>query len=300
MKILEFNHLLQLQYDGFLKKLYSDFSGSGVYLLDTDELIAAGEPYSIRFHLIDGYNSREDYINPDDMEAMRISITEDTMRNEIMKHILMMLKLMLNVQPVADPHMLKVRTGKLNDQLKFYDTKALEGGNALFSYRGEGVDVETVIEVLDDDSRIEEITGGIDIDYAKRLMGLLRYDEALSLFLDLLSRTEPGSMFNTELNMYIGEICYHMDRLPESVSHYMECNTAYIEDIKDYNIRLGHSLIDDNAGLRGSLLKMYYRCNLNPTYKKSIKDKYERLKEQVEPVYAEHEAECEAAGANAR
>ncbi|MBR5406054.1 MAG: hypothetical protein IK111_00285, partial [Lachnospiraceae bacterium] len=74
---------------------------------------------------------------------------------------------------------------------------------------------------------------------------------------------------------------------------------VYIQDIRDYYIRLGHSLLDDKAGLRGNLIKMYYRSMLNSAYKKSIAGDYDKLVEQVEPIYAAHEAECEAAGATA-
>ena len=67
--------------------------------------------------------------------------------------------------------------------------------------------------------------------------------------------------------------------------------------MKDFHIRIGHCLLDDKAGLRSGLIKMYYRCILNPTYMKSISDRYDRLKEQVAPIYEEHEAKCEEAGA---
>ena len=59
---------------------------------------------------------------------------------------------------------------------------------------------------------------------------------------------------------------------------------------------MGHSMLDDGSGLRGNLIRMYYRCQLNPTYKKSIEDKYDKLAQQVESIYKQYEARCIEAG----
>lgn len=296
---IKLNHSLQLQFDGMFSKLAGDFVSKEVYLLEGDELTALGRPYSIRINLSDGAkdNDREyelwQDLNVDELPE----IAEDTLQNDVLKYVLMQLRLFYDIKPVADEHMRSVLRGKLNDKLKFFDTVAADEPVVSFTVEGERATVGSVIKRVSDDSIIDDILQDTDLDYAKRLMSLLRYDEALEQFLPLVARVRPGSMFDTELNMYIGEIYYHIHESAKALEYYRLCNPKYITDMKDYHIRIGHCLLDDKAGLRSGLIKMYYRCILNPTYKKSISDRYDRLKDQVEPIYEDHEAKCEEAGA---
>ena len=296
---IRLNHSLQLQFDSILTKIAGDFVSKEVYFIDGDELTAIGRPYSIKIRLSDGgrENEREYDLWQDLNEDVIPEIADNTLRYEVLKYILMQLRLFYDIKPVADEHMRSVLRGKLNDKLKFYDTVAVDEQVVIFTIEGERACVEDVLDKVSDDSVIGDILSGTDLDYARRLMGLLRYDEALEQFLPLVSRVRPGSMLDTELNMYIGEIYYHMHEPVKALEYYKLCNPKYIEDMRDLYIRVGHCLLDDKAGLRSGLIKMYYRCILNPTYKKSISDRYDRLKEQVDPIYEEHEARCEEAGA---
>ena len=296
--LFKLNNLLHLQYDGMLVKIFGDFVNKEVYELSGNCLTVLGRPFSVSISLLDGeaektdaFETRTD-IDPD----MLPEVKEGTLVAEVLKYILMQIRLYRDIKPVADEYMRSVLTGKLNDVLKFYDLATSDEGCAVFTLEGKPVDAETVLRMAGDVSYINEILGDVDIDYAKRLMGLLRYKEALEIFLPLLERTREGSMFNTEINFYVGEIYFHMDELDKALEYYRACNPMYIKDMKDYCIRMGHCINDDKAGLRASLIKMYHRCCLNPTYKKSIIDKYDRLKEQVEPIIEEYEVKCEEAG----
>ncbi|MCR4807333.1 MAG: hypothetical protein K5857_06620 [Lachnospiraceae bacterium] len=298
--IYKLSKTLQLQYDGMLIKLYDDFVSKEVYELSGDLLTALGRPFSIEINLKDGSVEKirpfEEWNLPD-IDSIQ-EVNDGSLTASVLKYILMQVRIYKDIQPVANDHMRAVRAGKLNDSLKFYDIVTSASGCAGFVHEGRPIDAESLIKKVADESIISNIMGDADIDLAKRLMGLMRYKESLDIFLPLLERTREGSMFNTELNFYIGEIYYHMDKLEESLAYYRACNTLYIYDMRDYHIRLGHCLMDDKAGLRASLIKMYYRCYLNPTYKKSISEKYEMLREQVEPIYAEYEEKCEEAGRN--
>ena len=296
---IRFNHSLQMQFDSLLVKLAGDFVSKEVYYLDGNELTALGRPYSIRIRLTDGAKGHEtEYekwtgFDPDELPE----IEEGTLKNEVIKYVIMQLRIFNDIKPVADEHMRDVLRSKFNDKLKFYDAVALDEPVVAFTIEGNPATVEDVMDAVADDSQIDDILQGTDLDYAGRLMSLMRYDEALEQYLPLVSRVKPGSMLDTELNMYIGEIYYHMHESAKALEYYKLCNPKYIKDMKDYHIRIGHCLLDDKAGLRSGLIKMYYRCNLNPTYKKSISDRYDRLKEQVAPIYEEHESKCEEAGA---
>jgi tetratricopeptide (TPR) repeat protein len=296
---IKLNHSLQLQFDGLFSKLAGDFVSKEVYLLEGDDLTALGRPYSIRINLLDGAkdNDREYELWEDINEDELPEIAEDTLQNDVLKYVLMQLRLFYDIKPVADEYMRSVLRGKLNEKLKFYDTVAVDESVASFTIEGERATVGSVIKRVADDSIIDDILQDTDLDYAKRLMSLLRYDEALDQFLPLVARVKPGSMFDTELNMYIGEIYYHIHESAKALEYYGLCNPKYITDMRDFHIRIGHCLLDDKAGLRSGLIKMYYRCILNPTYKKSISDRYDRLKDQVDPIYEDHEAKCEEAGA---
>ena len=296
---IRLNHSLQLQFDSMLTKLAGDFVSKEIYLLEGNELTALGRPYSVKLDLNDGSLEHvKEYEKWDNVDEDDIpEIPEDTLDNEVLKYILMQLRLHHDIKPVADEHMRTVRRGKLNDRLKFYDIVALEDPLVSFTHEAAPTDAETVMDMVVDESIIDDILLDTDLDYAKRLMSLLRYDEALDQFLPLVSRVRPGCMLDTELNMYIAEIYYHMHESAKALEYYRLCNPKYITDMKDFHIRIGHCLLDDKAGLRSGLIKMYYRCILNPTYKKSISDRYDRLKEQVEPIYEEHEARCEETGA---
>ncbi len=296
---IRLNHSLQLQFDAVMTRLAGDYVSKEIYFLEGDELTAIGRPYSIRIRLSDGSrdNDRE-YEQWEGLDENTIpEIAEDTLRNEVLKYVLMQLRIFYDIRPVADEYMRSVLRGKLNDKLKFYDSLASDEPVVSFTIEGNRASVEDIMIRVFDDSIISDILLDTDLDYARRLMGLLRYDEALEQFLPLVSRVKPGSMLDTELNMYIGEIYYHIHEPARALEYYKLCNPRYIDDIRDLNIRVGHCLLDDKAGLRAGLIKMYYRCILNPTYKKSIIDRYDRLKEQVASIYDEHEARCEEAGA---
>ena len=298
---LTLNHSLQLQYDGFISKLAGDWTGDGIYGIDGDILLAVGQPYCVIISLVDGTVSKKTGFNYQSM-TVPVNIGEGTLRNEVLRYVLMRARRVLDIKPVADDHMLDVLRGKINDSLKFFDIVVLkEADNIVADIKlqgGHGT-VEDVLNAVADETIIGEIMGDIDMDYLRRLVGLGRFEEALSIFLSLYDRAQPGTMFDTEVNMYLGELYYHLDELDKSVERYKQCNPIYINDIRDFYIRLGHSLLDDNAGLRGNLIKMYYRSTLNPAYKKSIADRFDKLVEQIEPIYTAHEAECEAAGAAA-
>ncbi len=298
---LNLNNLLQLQYDGFINKLATDWVSESIYAIEGDFLMAVGKPYCVIISLIDGSMSKREGFNYQLMTEPVI-IEEGTLRNEVLRYVLMRLRRVLNIAPVADDHMLDVLRGKINDSLKFFDIAVFkEPDNIVVDLKlqgGHGT-VEEVLTAVADETIIGEILGDVDMDYLKRLVGLGRFEEALEIFLSLYDRAQPGTMFDNEINMYLGELYYHLDELDNSVERYKMCNPIYINDIRDYYIRLGHSLLDDKAGLRGNLIKMYYRSTLNPAYKKSIADRYDKLVEQIEPIYAAHESECEAAGAAA-
>ncbi len=298
---LKLNHSLQLQYDGFISKLAGYFESEGIYVIEDDLLMAVGRPACPVISLIHGGVSAQDEFDPDAADKTE-EIEEGTLRNEVLRYVLMRLKRILDIKPVADDHMLETLRGKLNFSLKFYDIEiAPEKENRVtdITLQGEHITIENLLRVVADETIIQQIIGDIDMDYLMRLVGLGRFDEALGMFLTLQERVRPDSMFGTEVNMYLGELYFHLDDLEKSVECYKKCNPLYIKDMKDYHIRLGHSLLDGKPGLRAGLLKMYYGCLLNSAFKKSIADKYDRLVEQVEPIYAAHEAECETTGAAA-
>ncbi len=296
--LFKLNNLLQLQYDGMLTKLFGDFVSKEVYDLTGNVLTALGRPYSIAVSLTGGsLNKEKEYeAFTGNVEDELPVIREESLDAEVLKYIIMQLRLFYDIKPVADEHMRGVVRHKLNEKLKFFDIVAVDEPVVNFTMEAMDTDAETVIQAVTDDSIIDDILSDTDLDYAGRLMSLLRYDEALEEYLPLVTRVRPGSMFDTELNMYIGEIYYHMHESAKALEYYKLCNPKYIEDMRDFHIRIGHCLLDDKAGLRSGLIKMYYRCILNPTYKKSISDRYDRLKEQVAPIYEEHEARCEEAG----
>ena len=286
-----------MQYNSLLTKLQSMFVSKEAYILNGDDLWAPGRLSCLHVSLVGGeWVSEPPYREAVDVEGLPV-ISEGTLVGEVMRYILMRLRAALKVAPYADAHMLSVLRGKLNEGLKAYNMFIADTDEPVpvvkFMYMGNECDTEMLIRILA--AAEARDTGGqseFDLAYAKRLMGLMRYEEALKLFTDELKQQDPSSMFYTELCMYIGEIYYHMDNRRLSAEYYMMCDMRYVTDVNDYYSRLGHALCDDGSGLRGELVKMYYRCRLNPNYKKSVADKYERLKEQVEPIYEEYERHC--------
>ncbi|MCR5507396.1 MAG: hypothetical protein K6F34_01785 [Lachnospiraceae bacterium] len=299
---LKLNNALRLQYEALFRKLDENWKGDEIFIIEDDLMMAVGKPECLVLSLADGGFSKQEPFEPEDIANMEEpkEIEEGTLQNEVLKYVLMRLRKVLDIKPLAPEHMLEVLRTKLNDQLKFFDITdpgEKDGTVVDMRLRGGHGTIEDIIFVLEDESVIVEVLGDVDMDYLRRLVGLGRFGEALEIFRGLYERSKPGSMFNTEVNMYLGELYYHLDMLDKSADHYRQCNHIYITDMKDYRIRLGHSLIDDKAGLRAGLIKMYYRCMLNTAYKKSLGKEYDKLVVQVEPVYAAHEAQCEAAGA---
>lgn len=295
---------LQLQYDALLTKLRGMYVSREMYILEENMFTAVGRPFSVSASLTEGIVSgaeqREEW-NSIGSDMLPV-ISENTPCGELMRYIIMRLRAALNVQPYANAYMLSTLRNKLNEQLKNFNIRITDGDETLpvVCLQMDGIDmnVEFVIvrlmmgTVPEEDSSEE----AFDMHYAKRVMGLMRYEEALGLFLNELNNHDPSTMLYTELCMYIGEIYYHLNERENALVYYRQCDPRFVGDVNDLYSRIGHAVLDDGTGLRGDMIRMYYRCLLNPTYKKSIADKYDRLAEQVEPIYAEHEAKCVEAG----
>ena len=303
--LIRLSNSLQIQYNSMLTRLQSMFVSKEAYILDGDDLWALGRLNCLHFSLASGeYASEAPYREALDLETLPV-IAEGTLTGEVMRYILMRLRVSLRLTPYANAHMLSVLRGKLNERLKAYNMFIADSDEPVpvvkFIYNGNECDAEMLMQILmavegKDTSEQSEF----DLAYVKRLMGLMRYEEALDLLIDEFKRQDPSSMFYTELCIYIGEVYYHLDNMQLSSAYYNLCDMRFVKDLNDYYSRLGHALCDDGSGLRGGLIKMYYRCLLNPNYAKSIGNKFDLLKEQVEPIYDEYEAGCIEAGRNMR
>ena len=304
MLYFKLTNSLQLQYDALLTKIRNMYVSREMYILEGDLLTAAGRPFSmcvsLRDGTVEGAEQREEWASLDGVNLPVIS--EDTPAGELVRYVLMRLRAALKVQPCANAYMLSSLRDRLNEQLKNHNVRITDTDEGLpvISLQMDGMDMnfEYVIVRLMTDITTENDAEADDFDlhYAKRLMGLMRYEEALDQFISELNNHAPSSMLYTELCMYIGEIYYHLNDREKSLFYYRQCDPRYVKDENDYYSRIGHAVLDDGTGLRGDLVRMYYRCLLNPTYKKSIADKYDRLAEQVEPIYEEHEAKCVETG----
>lgn len=291
---------LQLQFDALLTRLHGMYVSRGMYILEENTFTAVGRPFSVMISLTDGNSGgakqREEW-NSIDPEVLPV-ISEDTPCGELMRYMLMRLRAVLNIQPSANAYMLSTLRKKINEQLIKHNIRITDEETSLPVVRiqmdGIEMNAEYVIVRLMMGAAPKEdgADEAFDMHYAKRLMGLMRYDEALELFLNELKNHDPSSMLYTKLCLYIGEIYYHLNDRENALMYYRQCDTRYVGDINDLHSRIGHAVLDDGTGLRGDMIRMYYRCILNPTYRKSIEDKYDRLAEQVEPIYAEHEAKC--------
>ncbi|MBR4719164.1 MAG: hypothetical protein IKP31_02850 [Lachnospiraceae bacterium] len=288
-----------------LTKIQNMYVSKEIYFLDSNVFAASGMPSSVCVSLNDGsvFGLDHEDVFSDIREDMLAVISEDTPAGQLMRYIIMRIRAALKVEPYANPYMLAKLRNTLNEELKNYNVMIhdSEEFNPVIGLMLNGVeqDVESVITSLlvwNGQRETGRVTDDFDMQYTRRLMGLMRYEEALELFLGELDKHDKRSMLYTELCMYIGEIYYHLDDRERSLNYYLECDVHYVSDVNDYYSRLGHSILDDGSGLRGNLIKMYYRCLLNPTYKKSIEDKYDRLAEQVEPLYDEYERKCVETG----
>ena len=281
---------LQLQYDALLTKLHGMYVSREMYILEENMFTAVGRPFSVGVSLTDGNvvgaEQREEWnsISPDMLPV----ISEDTPCGELMRYIIMRLRAALNVQPCANAYMLSTLRGKINEQLKNFNIRITDSDETMpvvsLQMDGNDMNVEFVIVRLMMGSVPEEDDSDekFDMHYAKRVMGLMRYEEALELFLNELNNHDPSTMLYTEICMYIGEIYYHLNERENALVYYRQCDPRFVGDVNDLYSRIGHAVLDDGTGLRGDMIRMYYRCLLNPTYKKSIADKYDRLAEQVE------------------
>ena len=304
MLYFKLTHSLQLQYDALLTKLRNMYVSREMYILEGDLLTAAGRPFSVCVSLkegnVEGAEQREEWATLD--SDMLPVISEDSPAGQLMRYVLMRLRAALKVQPCANAYMLSSLRDRLNEQLKNHNVRITDTdeGFPVISLQMDGMDMNfeyvLVRLMIDRTAENNQETNDFDLHYVKRLMGLMRYEEALDLFIKELANHDPASMMYTELSMYIGEIYYHLNDREKSLFYYRQCDPRFVKDENDYYSRIGHSVLDDGTGLRGDLIRMYYRCLLNPTYKKSIADKYDRLAEQVEPIYAEHEAKCVETG----
>lgn len=289
---------LQMQYDGLMTNQRGVFVSKEIYLLDGNMLIALGRPYSVGISVGDGVISEErSYEDWDGIREIEASnppvISEELFMGELMRYVLMSLRRVLKVEPYADEFMLSVLRGKLNDKLKYYDSSTGAGeGSFSFMHKGKSVSLEDMLKIVSEPSLYGEALKDMDFAYSARLMGLNRYDEALRLYKAAGEKVDDRSIIGTEINMALGEIYYFLDDLKESARCYKRCDRRYIKDMRDYRIRLGHSLLDGTTGDKEEEIKMYYRGLLNPTYKKSVAEEYERIEPLVKPSYEKYEKYC--------
>ena len=292
------SNLLQIQYDGLLMKLKGNFVSKEIYLLKDDMLTALGRPYSVCVSLKDaGVSEERAYEQWNGIEEIEGSdlplIYEGTLMGELMRYLLMRMRKILNVKPYADEHMLAVLRGKLNDKLKYYDV-SLERSDTLVSdirFMGVPCAAETVLKIISEPSILEENLKDIDLVYARRLMGLCRYEEAALIYEDAIGRTRTDSIIGTELAMCLAETYYFLDRCEDSAALYLKCDGRYIRDIEDYKLRLGHALLRVGEP-REEQIRIYYKGSLNPTFRKYNMDEYEDAAASVEPLYDTYKELC--------
>ena len=213
MVCFKLSNSLQLQYNGLFIKLDSAYVSSEIYVIEEDELTAYGNPTSICFSMYDGRMSvKEQDEDLTEIESDMLPVIDaDTPSGELMRYILMRLRAALQMKPYADPYMLSVLRGKLNELLKVYNIKISDTDEMfpVISLQMDGTDrsVEYILSRLMVEQSFDNeghLSADFDMHYTRRLMGLMRYDEALELFLNELGNHDNMSMLYTELCMYIG------------------------------------------------------------------------------------------------
>ncbi len=189
--------------------------------------------------------------------------------------------------------MLSVLRVKLLEKLKYYNSSTeADGSSFSFMKNGETVSLEEMLKTVSEPSLYGDALSDMDFAYSARLMGLNRYEEALKLYKAAGEKVDDGTIIGTQINMALGEIYYFLDDLKASVNCYKRCDRRFIKDLRDYRVRLGHSLLDGTTGDKEAEIKMYYRGLLNPTYKKSVLEEYERIEPLVKPSYGKYEKYC--------
>ncbi|MCR5235401.1 MAG: hypothetical protein K6E53_16080 [Lachnospiraceae bacterium] len=298
MIYFSFSNSLQMQYDGLMTNQRGVFVSKEIYLLDGNLLIALGRPYSVCISVKDGaINEERSYEDWDGIREIEDGeppvISEELFMGELMRYVLMSLRRVLKVEPYANEFMLSVLRGKLNEKLKYYNSST-EADDSSFSFmkNGESVSLEEMLKTVSEPSLYGDVLSDMDFAYSARLMGLNRYEEALKLYKAAGEKVDDGTIIGTQINMALGEIYYFLDDLKASVNCYKRCDRRFIKDLRDYRVRLGHSLLDGTTGDKEAEIKMYYRGLLNPTYKKSVLEEYERIEPLVKPSYEKYEKYC--------
>ncbi len=298
MIYFSFSNSLQMQYDGLMTNQRGVFVSKEIYLLDGNLLIALGRPYSVCISVKDGtINEERSYEDWDGIREIEDGeppvISEELFMGELMRYVLMSLRRVLKVEPYANEFMLSVLRGKLNEKLKYYNSSTeADGSSFSFMKNGETVSLEEMLKTVSEPSLYGDALSDMDFAYSARLMGLNRYEEALKLYKAAGEKVDDGTIIGTQINMALGEIYYFLDDLKASVNCYKRCDRRFIKDLRDYRVRLGHSLLDGTTGDKEAEIKMYYRGLLNPTYKKSVLEEYERIEPLVKPSYGKYEKYC--------
>lgn len=297
------NHALHLQYEKTMSHVEREFSSSGVYVLYNGELIALGEPFSMRIPIAEkdvGRAQRFSDWRIFDREALP-EYEEHSIQAELLKYLLMVFRRSQKIEPYADGYMAEVLLKKLNQKLRYHNLRAESKEEAaLFRmlYCSQEVSLEAAADILDTCHYAQGQRDRIrsDFEEAQRLRGLGQHESAVPLYLRILSSEEPDSIVYTQACFGLGEAYYFADELVLSAEFYRRCIVELLPDAFDFYVRLGHTYLDERMKEHAVHVKNYYKGKLSEPYAQRHKAELQEAATRVGGDYGEYEESCEKIG----
>lgn len=297
------NHVLHLQYEKTMSHVEKEFLSSGVYVLYNGELIALGEPFSIRISIAEKGVGRAQRFSDWRIlgrEALP-EYEEHSIQAELLKYLLMVFRRSRKIEPYADEHMESVLLRKLNQKLRYYNLQAEpESEDTLFRilYFAQEVSLEAAADILDTNDYAQGQRDRIrsDFEEAERLRGLGQHESTVPLYLRVLSSEAPDSLVYTLSCFGLGEAYYFADEPMLSAEFYRRCTVELLPDAADFYVRLGHTYLDDRMKEHTVHVKNFFKAKLCEVYAQRHKAELLEALARVGDDYGEYEESCEKIG----
>lgn len=302
MIVFRLNHALHLQYEKTMSNVEKEFLSSGVYVLYNEELIALGEPFSIRISVAEkgvGQVQRFSDWRILVKEALP-EYEEHSIQAELFKYLLMVFRRSQKIEPYADDHMAQVLLKKLNQKLCYHNLQVVSCVESLFKmlYFSQEISLEAAADILDTFHYAQGQRDRIrsNFEEAQRLCGLGQYESAVPLFLHILSSEDPDSIVYTQACFGLGEAYYFADKLTLSAEFYLRCKVELLQDATDFYVRLGHDYLDELMKEHTIHVKNYYKGKLSEPYAQRHKAEIQEASKRIGDDYREYEETCEKIG----
>lgn len=296
MILFELYRQLDVRMYQTLAQLDPTYGPCAKYLFEDDTLLLLGSDHSIRLNMATKEAIIDNPIrNWDIANEPVLWFSEDSYEGYIVRAINNVFRQWLNVDPFDSEEKLKESIIVINENLTKYGLRIFYDSTGMCIYHNDKIiTFEQSIELIGEMDLKREQSADLQqiLKQAQELKIQGRLADAVPYYEQIIRNTSRPDFIYTVAAFELAECYYFIGNYDRAVSLYYRCNLEFIANENDFNIHLGHALLDCKMKKYEREIKVYYRSKVDPNYILTHKDAVEAAKREVAPVFEEYEQTC--------